>query len=111
MRAKIITDVEKKEFTKLGQKLKLELEGHLLSIDHRPRELAFQPVLDKQRIAYSPSLHPRSSSPESASSPVITEKRGKPDSGSLFRGYRTLLRSSSYLVEAEKTLLSLSGCD
>ena len=43
---------------------------------HRLLELSFQPVLDKQRIAYDPSLHLRSSSPESACCPEITGQQG-----------------------------------
>ena len=43
---------------------------------HRFSKPLFQPLLDRQRIAYNPSLHPRLSSPESANSPVITSKRG-----------------------------------
>ena len=47
---------------------------------HRLLELEFQPCVSKQRIAWNPSLHPRSYEhirPESASSPVVSDKRGQ----------------------------------
>ena len=43
---------------------------------HRLLQVSFQPVLDEQRIDYNPSLQLRSSSPESASSPMISGKQG-----------------------------------
>ena len=72
--------------------------------------LHFHPALGKQRIADNPSLDQRSYEvirPESASSPVISKKR---DQG-IFRGYHTLLGSSSYLMEAEISMSSSSRCN
>ena len=43
----------------------------------QPPPLASQPSVVKQRIAYNPSLHLRSSSLQLASSPVIYVKRGQ----------------------------------
>ena len=43
-------------------------------VPHSPRPPVFQPSVVEQRIAYNSSLHMRSISPQSASSPVISHK-------------------------------------